>query len=146
MTEPSPFEPFRYDLQIRERHLDTFGHVNNATYLQILEDARWEFITPRGFGLHDIQRTGLGPVVLEFNLKFIKELRLRQNVYVESQMISYEKKIGILRQDIFNDANELCFAGKMVFGLMDTKARKLVLPTPEWLKAVGVRPDQYKAA
>lgn len=140
------FEPFRFDLQIREHHLDTFGHVNNATYLEILEDARWEFITPRGFGLKDIQRTGLGPVVLEFTIKFIKELRLRQNVYVESQMVSYEKKIGILRQDIFNEEKELCFSGKMTFGLMDTKARKLVLPTPEWLHAVGVTPEQHSAA
>lgn len=30
-----------YPVVIREHHLDTFGHVNNAAYLDILEEARW---------------------------------------------------------------------------------------------------------
>ena len=34
-----------YALVIREQHLDTFGHVNNAKYLEILEEARWDLIT-----------------------------------------------------------------------------------------------------
>ncbi len=136
-TEASPYEKVTYPLVIREHHLDTFGHVNNATYLEILEEARWELITPRGFGLKTIKETGLGPVILEFHLKFIKELTLRQEIVIESQLVSYEKKIGVLRQDIFNAANELCFASTMTMGLMDMKARKLVLPTPEWLRAVG---------
>ena len=29
-----------YKLRIIETHLDMFGHVNNATYLQIFEEAR----------------------------------------------------------------------------------------------------------
>jgi hypothetical protein len=28
-----------YEALIHERHLDTFGHVNNAAYLEILEEA-----------------------------------------------------------------------------------------------------------
>ena len=42
---------FRYPLTILEKHLDSFGHVNNATYLHLYEEARWDFITKRGFGL-----------------------------------------------------------------------------------------------
>jgi len=133
-----PHEIFRYPLTIKEFHLDTFGHVNNATYLQILEQARWELITPRGFGLKAIQETRLGPVVLEFTVKFLKELTLRQDIVIESQMLSYEKKIGILRQDILSADGELCFESRMTLGLMDMNARKLVMPTPEWLHAVGI--------
>ena len=40
-----------YQLVIREQHLDTFGHVNNAKYLEILEEARWDLITGNGYGL-----------------------------------------------------------------------------------------------
>ena len=40
---------FEYPLTIKEFHLDTFGHVNNATYLQIYEEARWEFINQNGY-------------------------------------------------------------------------------------------------
>ena len=129
---------FSYSLMIKEQHLDTFGHVNNATYLVILEEARWDLITSRGYGLRTIQKTGLGPVILEWNMKFIKELRLRQTITIQTHLVSYDDKIGVLQQDILNDKNELCFQGKMTFGLFDTKERKLVLPTPEWLHAVGV--------
>ena len=136
-ADAAAYEKFHYPLTIREHHLDTFGHVNNATYLEILEEARWELITPRGFGLATIKATGLGHVILELHLKFINELTLRQDIIIESQLVSYERKIGVLRQDIFNADKELCFASTMTMGLMDMKARKLVLPTPEWLHAVG---------
>ena len=133
------FQIFRYPLTILEGHLDTFGHMNNATYLQILEQARWELITAGGFGLEVIRKTKLGPTILEWNLKFLKEITLREKLVIETQLISYEKKIGVLRQDILNEAGELCFQGQMKFGLFDLNARKLVLPTPEWLQAIGVQ-------
>lgn len=136
-TLPPP-RKFIYSLVIREQHLDTFGHVNNATYLQLLEEARWEFITSRGFGLSTIQKTGLGPTVLECHIKFLKELRLREQVTIESEILSYEKKIGMLRQNILDTENKLCCTTEMVIGLFDLKARKLVLPTPEWLYACGI--------
>ena len=131
------FEIFRYEMMIKEHHLDSFGHVNNATYLELLEEARWDFVTARGFGLEVIHKIGMGPVVLECNIKFIKELRLRQMIVIESQTLSYEKKIGSLRQDIFNDKDELCCQATITFGLFDIKNRKLMNPTPEWFCAMG---------
>jgi acyl-CoA thioester hydrolase len=138
MQTTNQFELFQYSMLIREHHLDTFGHVNNATYLEMLEEARWEFINARGFGMKHIQQIGLGPTILEWHIKFLKEIRLRQTITIVSQTLSYEKKIGLLRQDILNAENELCSRAEMTFGLFDTKERKLVLPTPEWLYAVGL--------
>ncbi len=131
------FEKFIYPILIREHHLDTFGHVNNATYLEILEEARWEFISSRGFDLKTIQKMGVGPTILEWNIKFLKELKLRQKIIIESETLSYEKKIGVLRQDIFNEEKQLCCQAQMTFGLFDLKERKLIQPTPEWLYAIG---------
>ena len=48
---------FVYYLIIRESHLDTFGHLNNATYLQLFEEARWDYITNRGFGVWSTHST-----------------------------------------------------------------------------------------
>ncbi len=45
---------------IREQHLDTFGHVNNARYLELFEQARWDFITDNGFGLEQVKASGTG--------------------------------------------------------------------------------------
>ena len=45
---------FSYPLIIKEMDLDTFGHVNNARYLTLFEDARWDLITKNGYGLKKI--------------------------------------------------------------------------------------------
>ncbi|MGN6646957.1 MAG: acyl-CoA thioesterase [Cytophaga sp.] len=128
---------FSYPLIIREHHLDTFGHVNNATYLSILEEARWELITQNGYGLSYIRETGLGPTILEINIKFIKELRLREEIIIESKMISYEGKVGKIVQTMLRNRDVCCIA-EFTVGLFSVKERKLVLPTPEWLKAIGL--------
>lgn len=131
------FKVFHSKLIIKEHHLDTFGHVNNAAYMEILEGARWDFLTEHDFGLNTIQALQCGPVVLEFTLKFKKELRLRQLVNIETKILSYDKKIGTMSQKIIDAESALCCEALLVFGFFDLKARKLILPTPQWLTAIG---------
>lgn len=40
-------------LTVRNYHLDGYGHVNNARYLEFLEEARWAFFEERGL-LHEL--------------------------------------------------------------------------------------------
>lgn len=128
---------FRFSVLIKEHHLDTFGHVNNATYLGLLEEARWEFLDAQGVGFKTIHDTGISPIVLECHIKFLKELRLRESIVIESQMLSFEKKIGVMRQDIINEQGELCTHAELTFGIFDMNLRRLILPTAEWLSAIG---------
>lgn len=132
------YKIFRYEILIKEHHLDTFSHVNNATYLELLEEARWEFLTAHGIDLKTIHETKIGPIVLECHIKFLKELRSRQPIVIESQMISFDKKVGIMRQDILDVQGEYCAQAKLTFGVFDIEARKLILPTPQWLLAIGI--------
>ncbi|WP_200979426.1 thioesterase family protein [Echinicola sp. 20G] len=128
---------FEYPMIIKEFHLDTFGHVNNATYLEIYEEARWQFITDNGYGLKEIKKTGLGPVILEIKIRFIKELKLREEITIFSKTTSYKSKVGTIEQWIVDSQGNRCSEVEMIIGLFDTKARKLVLPTQEWLKAIS---------
>ncbi len=127
---------FQYDLVIKEFHLDTFGHVNNATYLQLYEEARWEFITANGYGLDKIKSTGLGPVILEINISFVKELRLREKITIHSQTGDYSGRVGIIKQWITDSEGKICSEIELKMGLFDTNKRKLVEPTEDWLNAV----------
>ena len=127
-----------YPLLILERHLDTFGHVNNATYLELFEEARWDWIHQNGYGLDQVRSSGLGPTILEVHLRFKRELRNRERIIIQSVVDSYEGKIGKMTQSMVNASGDLFCEAKMVFGLFDLTARRLVLPTPEWLAGVGV--------
>ena len=130
---------FEYPLLIVERHLDTFGHVNNATYLEIFEEARWDFIEKNGYGHHQIMSIGEGPVVLEVTLKFLKEMRLREHVVVKSETVSYEGKIGKLRQWIEGPAGVMHAEAVFTMAFFDLKARKIILPSPAWRLAIGLK-------
>jgi thioesterase III len=133
------FKVFKYTIIIKEHHLDTFGHVNNAMYLSLLEEARWELLNAHGFGLQEIRARKMGPVVLACDIRFIKELMIRESITIESEVLSYQKKIAVMRQDIVNAEGVLCSQAKMTFGFFDLKARKLILPSDEWLSAIGCR-------
>lgn len=128
---------FIYPIVIKENHLDSFGHVNNASYLFLFEEARWDLLTQSGFGLEEIHKSGFGPVILELKLSFKKELRLREKIIIETEMISYKNKICKMLQKMIR-GDVVCAEAELVMGLFDLKKRKLVLPTPEWLSAMGV--------
>lgn len=128
---------FTYPVVIKEEHLDTFFHVNNAAYFKLFEEARWDLMTNNGYGLNKIQQTGLGPTILKIQLSFLKELRLREAITIQTQMISYEKKIGQLSQKMLR-GQEICCEALFVIGLFDLSKRKLVAPTSEWLSAIGI--------
>ncbi len=134
----TPSQKFTYPLTVLERHLDTFGHVNNATYLEILEEARWDIIANRGYDIPSIKAKKIGPVILGFTVRFTRELTLRQKIRIETQTVSYVKKIAVMEQNIYNETNQLCFEASLTMGLMDLAARKLIVPTADWLHAIGM--------
>ncbi|MCB9196304.1 MAG: thioesterase family protein [Flavobacteriales bacterium] len=127
---------FEYPMVIMEHHLDTFGHVNNATYLQIYEEARWQFITDNGYGLDKVKSSGFGPVILEINIRFMKELKNREKIIIYSTTSDYDSKVGKIKQWITDSEGNRCSEIEMSVGLFDTKNRKLVLPTEDWKRAV----------
>ena len=133
----NPHPVHRYPVVIREHHVDSFGHVNNAVYLELLEEARWEMITERGYGLEKIRETGQGPTILEIHLLFIQELRLRESVVIHTQNITYEKRILQLKQWITNAEEKICCEAVFKIGLFDVRERKLIPPTVEWLNAMS---------
>lgn len=132
-TTPRKYE---YETIILEKHLDSFGHVNNAVYLQLLEEARWDLITKNGYGLDFVVNSGIGPTILDIQISFRRELLLRQKIRITTQMLEYATKVGTLKHEIFNEAGELCSEAIYKIGLFDTQKRKLISPTPEWIKAV----------
>lgn len=133
----SMHQVFLYPITIKEHHLDSYGHVNNATYLQILEEARWEFITENGYGYEKVHQLKKGPVILDVHLRFLKELNLRQTVTIESQVQGEKARIMSIKQWIKDDTGKVYSEAEFKVAFFDMKERKMIQPTQEWLDAVG---------
>lgn len=127
-----------YQVTIKEFHVDSYGHVNNATYLALYEEARWEVITPRGFGFREIHKMKQGPVILEVNLKFKREIGLRENITITTKLLEYKGKVGQMLQQMLKEDGTVASEALFTFGLFDMKERKLIEPTPEWKNALGM--------
>jgi YbgC/YbaW family acyl-CoA thioester hydrolase len=132
-------QKFTYRQLITEGHLDSFGHVNNAKYLEIFESARWEFITANGFGLDVVKSEMIGPVIMDVHVKYKRELNNREEIEVLSQCLEMRNRMIItLQQEIINQEGKVASHAIFSVGLMDLKRRKLIIPTVEWLAAMGI--------
>ncbi len=130
---------FEYEVLIREMHLDSFGHVNNAAYVMLYEEARWDFITKNGFGLDYILKHQVGPVILDLSVRFKRELKNRELIKITSKTVEImSPKIMVLEQAMINSEGKVASEAKFTIGFFDMKARKLIEASPEWLSACGI--------
>jgi YbgC/YbaW family acyl-CoA thioester hydrolase len=136
----SQFETFEYQVLIQEHHLDSFGHVNNAVYVKLFEEARWDFITRNGFGLEHVKEHQVGPVILELNVRFKRELKNREKVRIVSSVKGIiNSKMMQLEQIMFNAEGKISCEALFTIGMFDMRERKLVNAGADWLKAIGVK-------
>lgn len=129
---------FEYKLIIRESLLDIYGHVNNAAYITLFEEARWEFVTKRGCGINEILKSGVGPIILSLKTSFRKELRARDQVRISVEMLKFKHKVGLIRQKILKENGDLACEGEFEFGIFDGHKRKLIEPDKKWRYALGI--------
>lgn len=129
---------FEYSIQIKEFHLDTFGHVNNAIYMALYEEARWDFITKHGYGLEKIQQERKGPVILESTIRFRRELINREIITIISEPVDPEKsKIMTINQKMLKADGSVASDAIFTVGFMDLDQRKLISAPDDWRKACG---------
>jgi acyl-CoA thioesterase FadM len=66
---------------------------------------------------------------------------LREEIIIESEVTSYDKRIGNIHQEIKSAENgEIKAIADFKIGLFDMKSRKLIAPTEKWLKAIDWQP------
>lgn len=121
---------------IRENQIDVMGHLNNANYLELFESARWDVLIDKGYDLSYIKKIGQGPVILEINLKFLKEVKSRDVITIKTELLQYKGKVGEMMQTMLKKNGDVAAQAKIVFGLFDMNKRQLIEPTKEWLEVL----------
>jgi len=77
---------FECRLEVRSYELDSFGHVNNAVFLNYLEAAREDYLKQVGLSFDDFQRWGAFPVVRRASLEFLSPLRANDRIIIAGEM------------------------------------------------------------
>lgn len=84
MGNPTPKKYF-YELEARGNELDSYGHVNNAVYLNYAEQARWVLFKDLGL-LSKLIDAGKKIVIVENFYKYIRQVKIFDKIIVETSM------------------------------------------------------------
>lgn len=95
---------YSYDFRVRGHELDSFGHVNNAVYMNYYEHARWLIMDALGL-LEYFKNSGNFLVVVKAQIKYINELNLLDRATIETSFYT-EGFFVIFRQEILNKKRE----------------------------------------
>jgi acyl-CoA thioester hydrolase len=77
---------FSVRLAVRSYEIDANGHVNHAVYHQYGEHARTEHLAAAGCSMGRFLEHGLGIVLLETHVRFLRELRHGDLVDIDSRV------------------------------------------------------------
>jgi len=113
-------------IKVRGYHLDMYQHVNNARYLEFLEEARWDFIESK-IDLNEWMKKGLGFVVANININYRKPASLDQVIEIQSRISKLNVKSATIEQKIYLEGTDVLVANADVtFVIVDTKTGKSV--------------------
>ncbi len=129
-----------YKLKILEHHLDTYGHVNNATYLQLYEEARWDMFDAQGYGLNKVRIERVGPVILNISINYKRELNNREDIIINSKFDKIKNRLSwyFSQEMILLSSGQLISDITILMGLMDLTKRKLISMPDDWKRVLGL--------
>jgi thioesterase-3 len=113
-------------IKVRGYHLDMYQHVNNARYLEFLEEARWDFIESK-IDLKEWMKKGLGFVVANININYRKPASLDQVIEIQTRISKLNVKSATIEQKIYlENTDTLITNADVTFVIVDAKTGKSV--------------------
>lgn len=125
-----------FSLQIESKHIDGYGHVNNAVYLQLFEEARWDWIKLAGGSREMVEELGVGPIVVDIEVRFSRELVKGDKVRIQSMRESNLGKVYWMKQVILKENGDIACKARYRLAFLDIKKRIIAEPPQKWIEVL----------
>ncbi|CUA83735.1 acyl-CoA thioester hydrolase, YbgC/YbaW family [Gulbenkiania indica] len=113
-------------IKVRGYHLDLYQHVNNARYLEFLEEARWTFFEERG-DLGWFLQSGLALVVVNINIDYRRAATMGDELAVETTVKSVGNRSAVIHQCVkLAGTDKVVAEADVTFVVYDAKQDKAV--------------------
>ena len=123
-------------IKVRGYHEDRFGHVNNARYLEFLEEARWAHLEERGLDTAFFKAHGIFPVVVRLSISYRRPASAGDVLYVTTEAASAgRRKIVIAHEACFASSDEVCVEAEVTVVFLDEETGRPVPLSDEILHA-----------
>ncbi|MCK5738734.1 acyl-CoA thioesterase [bacterium] len=121
--------PLKANLTVRSYELDSFGHVNNAVYLQYLEFARGEFMRQLGQSFNDFQRWNAFPYVIKINIEYKAPAFCDDELEISGKVIRWSRTSFTLAKEIRNiTSGKLLTTAEVVLAFVNDRSRPCRIP------------------
>ncbi|VYT84528.1 YbgC/FadM family acyl-CoA thioesterase [Metakosakonia massiliensis] len=111
-------------IKVRGYHLDVYQHVNNARYLEFLEEARWDGLE-NNESFQWMMANNIAFVVVNININYRRPAVLGDRLTVTSHVTQINGRSGVLSQVVTLDPEGEVVADALVtFVCIDLKTQK----------------------
>jgi thioesterase-3 len=111
-------------IKVRGYHLDLYGHVNNARYLEFLEEARWSFVENE-IDLDEWRKLGFAFTVVKITINYRRAAALGDVLEIQTRLEKLGARSGVVRQEIvLAGSGERVADAEIVFVIVDVQTGK----------------------
>ncbi len=113
-------------IKVRGYHLDVYQHVNNARYLEFLEEARWQWLEEAD-AFNWLMAQKLAFVVVNININYRRPAVLDDRLVIESDVSQLSGRSGIIAQRVLLAEDRTLVADALLtFVCIDLRTQKAV--------------------
>ena len=112
---------FQTQIEIRGYHCDAYGHVNNARYLELFEEARWRSLEDSKV-LAEVERLKYLFYIVHLEMSFKKAVDVLSKITIVTAVHEISRRVITFRQHIENEQNEMCTEANVKFVLFDQES------------------------
>ncbi|OUE44806.1 thioesterase, partial [Billgrantia desiderata SP1] len=127
----------RVTLRVRGYHLDGYGHVNNARYLEFLEEGRWGYFDDRPDLARHFASGDPALVAVNLNINYRQAAVAGDDLEVLTRIADLSSRSARMYQEIrrIGDGKQIADAD-LTFVLLDVRAKQAMAIEGEILKAL----------
>ncbi|WP_410497936.1 acyl-CoA thioesterase [Chitinibacter sp. S2-10] len=102
-------------IKVRGYHLDLYGHVNNARYLEFLEEARWAMIEDSG-GVEWFSERKLALVISRIDIRYKRAASMGDVLLIKTRLLQLHERAGLIQQQVLRqDTGKLVAEADVTF-------------------------------
>ncbi|WP_024333790.1 acyl-CoA thioesterase [Desulfotignum balticum] len=114
-------------IKVRGYHTDLYQHVNNARYLEFLEEARWQLMETH-LDVNAFTGGKLSFFIVNINISYRSPARVGDIIQIRSGLKKTGNKSAVIRQQILNKTTgTVSVDADVTFVIADTGGRPLKL-------------------
>lgn len=120
-----------YRLKVRSYDLDSFGHVNNAVYLNYLEEARCDYLEQLGLSFNSFHEWKAYAFVVSAEIAYKSPAKFNDVLDIRGVFSDVKRSSFTINYELMNKTTaKLCAVAKMSFAFVDANGKVIAMPEP----------------